>query len=470
MSAPKIQTLVTMSNLESSAAIAELEQYFKDRISTNHSIREQHGHDESGWETHPPDAVLFAQSTEDVSEAMKICHRHEFPVIAFGKGTSIEGHVQALRGGLCIDLGLMNQILSVNAEDMDCQVQAGVTRKQLAHSIRDSGLFFSVDPGADASFGGMAATGASGTNTVRYGSIRDNVRAMTVVLADGSIIYTGSRARKSSAGYDLTHLFIGSEGTLGIITELTVKLHGVQEAISAAVCHFPTIDAAVETVILAIQYGIPIARMELLDGMAIRAINHFSKMDYAEKPHLFMEFHGSESAVSEQARQLQEIASEQGGLKFEWATRTEDRSRLWHARHNAYPAALQMSPGCKPVTTDVCVPISKLSECIKKAQDLIVNSSLPAYILGHVGDGNFHLLILPDADKPEQIEAAESINCRLVESALSLQGTCSGEHGIGMGKVEFLQREHPTGIVVMKQIKQALDPLGLLNPGKIFAD
>lgn len=459
-----------MKKPDVSAAIAELQKRFKEQISTNPSVRELHGHDESGWETHAPDAVLFARSTQDVSAAVKTCHRYKLPVIAFGMGTSVEGHVQALQGGLCIDLSQMNAIISVNVEDMDCELQAGVTRKQLEHYIHDTGLFFSVDPGADASLGGMAATGASGTNTVRYGTIRDNVRAMTVVLADGSIIKTGTRARKSSAGYDLTHLFIGSEGTLGIITELIVKLHGLQEAISAAVCHFPSINAAVETVTLAIQMGIPVARMELLDGMAMRAINLSSKLDYDEKPHLFMEFHGSINSVQEQAQQLQEIASENGGLKFQWATRSEERNRLWHARHNAYPAALQLNPGCKPVTTDVCVPISKLAQCIQATQQLIQSSSLDSIILGHVGDGNFHLLILPDADKPEQIAEAEAINHKLVEIALSMEGTCTGEHGIGMGKIDFLQQEHPTGLIVMKQIKQSLDPQGILNPGKIFAD
>lgn len=453
-----------------SSAITELTNHFKDQLTTNKAVRDQHGHDESGWESHAPDAVLFAHSTEDVSAAMKICHSYRLPVIAFGTGTSVEGHVQALHGGLSIDLTQMDQVLSVNTEDMDCKVQAGVTRKQLAQHIRDTGLFFSVDPGADASIGGMAATGASGTNTVRYGTIRENVRALTVVLADGSVIKTGTRARKTSAGYDLTHLFIGSEGTLGIITELTVKLHGLQEAISAAVCHFPSIDAAVETVIQAIQYGIPVARMELLDGMSMRAINRYSKLNYAEKPHLLMEFHGSEASVQEQAQQLQEIASDLGGQKFKWAIRTEDRNRLWQARHDAYPAALQLRPGCKPVTTDVCVPISRLSDCIAETQELTRQTKLPVVILGHVGDGNFHLLILPDANNSDEIAEAEAINHKIVELALSMEGSCTGEHGIGMGKIEFLQQEHPTGIVVMKQIKQCLDPLGLLNPGKIFSE
>jgi len=459
-----------MSQKNYSLAIEQLKTQFDQQLTTNQSVCEQHGKDESGWAPKPPDAVLFATSTEAVSLAMKICHEHLMPIIAFGTGTSLEGHVHALKGGLSIDLSQMNQIIKINQDDMDCQVQAGVTRKQLAYEIRNSGLFFSVDPGADASLGGMAATGASGTNTVRYGTMRDNVRALTVVLADGSIVRTGSRARKSSAGYDLTHLFIGSEGTLGIITELTVKLHGLQSAISAAVCNFPTIEAVVKTVTLAIQYGIPVARMELLDDITMRAINRYSDLQYAEKPHLFMEFHGSDASVQEQAQQVQEIAEDLGGNKFEWTSLTEDRNRLWQARHDAYPATLLLRPGCKPVTTDVCVPISRLTECIIETKKMIKSSDLPAAILGHVGDGNFHLLILPDANKPEEIAEAEKINHQLVELAIAMDGTCTGEHGIGMGKIDFLQQEHPTGIGVMKLIKNSLDPLGLLNPGKIFAD
>jgi D-lactate dehydrogenase (cytochrome) len=453
-----------------SSAITELQKQFGDQLSTNPTVLNQHGHDESGWQSYPPEAVLFAHDSEQVSAALKICHAHDCPVIAFGTGTAIEGHVQALQGGLCIDLSAMNQVIRVNAEDMDCIVQTGVTRKQLAEHIRDSGLFFSVDPGADATLGGMAATGASGTNTVRYGSMRDNVRALTVVMANGDIIKTGTRARKSSAGYDLTHLFIGSEGTLGIITELTVKLHGLQEAISAAICHFPSIDAAVQTVIEAIQYGIPVARMELLDDLAMKAINTYCKLDYPERPHLFMEFHGSEMSAREQAEQLQEIARDNGGDAFNWASHAEDRNKLWQARHDAYPAALQLRPGCRPITTDVCVPISRLSECIGLAREMIEQSDIPGIILGHVGDGNFHVLILPDAGNAQEISEAEAINHRLVELALAMDGTCSGEHGIGMGKKDFLQQEHPTGIVVMRQIKQCLDPKGILNPGKIFPD
>jgi D-lactate dehydrogenase (cytochrome) len=455
---------------ELSQALNELQSRFGDQLTTNQSLLEQHGHDEGGYEPHAPDAVLFASSTEEVSDALKICHQYRLPVIPFGAGSSIEGHVQALQGGLSIDLTQMNQILRVNQEDMDCQVQAGVTRHQLANEIRDTGLFFSVDPGADATFGGMAATGASGTNTVRYGTIRDNVRGLTVVLADGSIVKTGGRARKSSAGYDLTHLFIGSEGTLGVITELTVKLHGLQEAISSAVCSFPSIQAAVNTVIQAIQYGIPVARMELLDSTSIRAINQYSKMNYPELPHLFMEFHGTNAGVEEQAEQVQQIASEMGGQSFEWATKTEDRNRILKARHDLYPAAVSSRPGCRPVTTDVCVPISRLAECIAKTEDMIEQTDLTATILGHVGDGNFHLLILPDANNPDEIAEAKAINHKLVNLALSMEGTCTGEHGVGMGKIDFLAKEHPGGVVVMRQIKQCLDPLGIMNPGKLFAD
>ena len=451
-------------------ALEELNQRFGEQLSQNPALLEQHGKDEGGYEAHQPDAVLFAKSTEDVSDALKICHLHRLPVIAFGAGTSIEGQVQALHGGLSLDLSAMNRVLEVNQQDMDCRVQAGVTRHQLAHEIRETGLFFSVDPGADASLGGMAATGASGTNTVRYGTIRENVRGLTVVLADGSIIKTGGRARKSSAGYDLTHLFIGSEGTLGIITELIVKLHGLQEAISTAVCSFPSIQAAVNTVIQAIQYGIPVARMELLDATAIRAINDYSKMNYALQPHLFMEFHGSHASVKEQAEQVQQLASEEGGESFEWATKTEERNRILKARHDAYPAALSSRPGCKPVTTDVCVPISRLAECIASTEEMIGKTDLTSIILGHVGDGNFHLLILPDAHNPDEIAEAKAINHKLVNLALSMQGTCTGEHGVGMGKIDFLAKEHPSGVVVMKQIKQCLDPLGILNPGKLFAD
>lgn len=448
--------------------IPPLTKLLGDRLSTTTAVREHHGHDESGFKPLPPDAVAFAQSTEEVSKIIKICARHNVPIIAYGTGTAIEGHVQAVYGGVCIDMGQMNQILQVNQADLDCTVQAGVTRLQLESHLRDTGLFFPVDPGADASLGGMAATSASGTNAVRYGTMKENVLSLKVVLADGRIIKTGTRAKKSSAGYDLTHLFIGSEGTLGIITEITLRLHGLQEAISAAVCSFPTVDDAINMVILTIQSGIPIARIELLDALMMHAINRYSKTDYPEQPHLFLEFHGSEAGVIEQAEAVQEIASDFNGSDFTWATRSEDRSRLWKARHDAYPSALQLQPGTQAITTDVCVPISRLAECIRETRKDIDAASMPIVMLGHVGDGNFHLAILPHPDRPEEIEEAEALNHRLVRCALAMDGTCSGEHGIGQGKIRFLEEQNPEGVVLMRQIKQAMDPGNLLNPGKVL--
>lgn len=449
-------------------ALPELARLLGERLSTAKAVREHHGHDESGFEPQPPDAVAFARSTEEVSEIMKICATHRIPVIAYGTGTAIEGHVQAVHGGLCIDLGGMHQILEVNQEDMDCTVQAGVTRLQLEGHLRDSGLFFPVDPGADASLGGMAATSASGTNAVRYGTMKENVLSLKVVMADGRIIKTGTRAKKSSAGYDLTHLFIGSEGTLGIITEVTLRLHGLQEAISSAVCSFPSVDDAINMVILTIQSGIPIARIELLDALMMHAINDYSKMDYPEQPHLFLEFHGSEASVKEQAQMVQELASEFNGSDFTWATRSEDRNRLWKARHDAYPSALQLQPGTRGITTDVCVPISRLAECIRETRQDIDQASMPIVMLGHVGDGNFHLAILPHPDRPGDIEEADALNHRLVRRALAMEGTCTGEHGIGQGKIGFLQEQNPAGVELMRQIKQTLDPHNLLNPGKVL--
>jgi len=449
-------------------ALPELIRLLGERLSTASSVREHHGHDESGFRPEPPDAVAFASSTEEVSEIMKICARHRIPVIAYGTGTAIEGHVQAVHGGLCIDLGGMDRILEVNREDMDCTVQAGVTRLQLESHLRDTGLFFPVDPGADASLGGMAATSASGTNAVRYGTMKENVLSLRVVMADERIVKTGTRAKKSSAGYDLTHLFIGSEGTLGIITEVTLRLHGLQEAISSAVCGFPSVDDAINMVILTIQSGIPIARIELLDALMMRAINNYSKMDYPEQPHLFLEFHGSESGVVEQARAVQELASEFGGSDFSWATRSEERNRLWKARHDAYPSALQLQPGTRAITTDVCVPISRLAECIRETREDIDRASMPIVMLGHVGDGNFHLAILPHPDRPQDVEEAEALNHRLVRRALGMEGTCTGEHGIGQGKIEFLEEQNPAGVELMRQIKRTLDPQQLLNPGKVL--
>ena len=449
-------------------ALPALSTLLGERLSTAPAVREHHGHDESGFQTVPPDAVAFAHSTEEVSEIMQICARHKVPVIAYGTGTAIEGHVQALRGGVCIDLSQMDRILQVNQEDMDCTVQAGVTRLQLESHLRDTGLFFPVDPGANASLGGMAATSASGTNAVRYGTMKENVLSLRVVMADGRIIQTGTRAKKSSAGYDLTHLFIGSEGTLGIITEVTLRLHGLQEAISSAVCGFPSVDDAINMVILTIQSGIPVARIELLDALMMQAINRYSKMDYPEQPHLFLEFHGSEASVREQAEAVQGIASEFNGSDFTWTTRSEERNRLWKARHDAYPSALQLQPGTRAITTDVCVPISRLAECIRETRLDIDRASMPIVMLGHVGDGNFHLAILPHPDRPEDVEEAEALNHRLVRRALAMDGTCTGEHGIGQGKIQFLEEQNPEGVVLMRQIKQTLDPDNLLNPGKVL--
>jgi len=449
-------------------ALPALSTLLGERLSTAPAVREHHGHDESGFQTVPPDAVAFAHSTEEVSEIMQICARHKVPVIAYGTGTAIEGHVQALRGGVCIDLSQMDRILQVNQEDMDCTVQAGVTRLQLESHLRDTGLFFPVDPGANASLGGMAATSASGTNAVRYGTMKENVLSLRVVMADGRIIQTGTRAKKSSAGYDLTHLFIGSEGTLGIITEVTLRLHGLQEAISSAVCGFPSVEDAINMVILTIQSGIPVARIELLDALMMQAINRYSKMDYPEQPHLFLEFHGSEASVREQAEAVQGIASEFNGSDFTWTTRSEERNRLWKARHDAYPSALQLQPGTRAITTDVCVPISRLAECIRETRLDIDRASMPIVMLGHVGDGNFHLAILPHPDRPEDVDEAEALNHRLVRRALAMDGTCTGEHGVGQGKIQFLEEQNPEGVVLMRQIKQTLDPDNLLNPGKVL--
>jgi D-lactate dehydrogenase (cytochrome) len=392
-------------------------------------------------------------------------------VIAYGAGSSVEGHLLAVEGGISIDLSAMNQVLAIHADDLDATVQAGVTRKQLNEALKGTGLFFPIDPGADASLGGMAATRASGTNAVRYGTMRENVMTMTVVLADGKIIRTGSRARKSSAGYDLTRLLVGSEGTLGIITELTVRLYPLPEAISAAVCPFKTVDDAVNTVIQTIQMGIPVARIELLDALTLTAINRFSKTQLPERPTLFFEFHGTAASAQEQAERVQEIAHEFGGEQFEWATRSEDRTRLWQARHDAYFACLQMKPGSRAFPTDVCVPISRLSECIHATNADLAQVSIPVMLFGHVGDGNFHLVVLIDPDNAQEIEQAEWINERVVERALAMEGTCTGEHGIGLGKRKFMVKEHgEDAVAVMRTIKQALDPQGLLNPGKILPE
>ena len=444
---------------------------FGNRFSTGEAVRLHHGQDESSLPAAPPDAVVFVSSTEEVAQVVRLCRQFLTPVIPFGTGTSLEGHLLAVRGGISIDLSGLNQIVAVRPEDLDATVEAGVTRKQLNAALKDTGLFFPIDPGADASLGGMAATRASGTNAVRYGTMRDNVLAMTAVMADGSIIRTGSRARKSSAGYDLTRLLIGSEGTLGIITELTVRLYPVPEAISCATAAFPTIDQAVKTVIQTIQLGIPVARIELLDALALKAINRHSKTTLHEAPTLFFEFHGTPSAVAEQAHLVEEIAAERGCLGFQWATQTEDRSRLWQARHDAYYACLGLRPGARSLTTDVCVPISRLADCIGETMADLAAEKLIAPLVGHVGDGNFHLLLLADTADSTELDRARNFSNRLVERAVRMEGTCTGEHGIGLGKREYMAIEHGEGALkVMRALKHALDPDNLLNPGKVLPD
>jgi D-lactate dehydrogenase (cytochrome) len=449
------------------ALLDRLRQLLGDRLSTSAAVREQHGHDESFHAAHAPDAVAFARSTQEIAAIVEACAAANTPVIAFGTGTSLEGHVAALHGGVCIDVSNMDQVLEVNAGDLDCRVQSGVTRKALNEHLRDTGLFFPIDPGADASLGGMAATRASGTNAVRYGTMRENVLGLTVVLADGRVIRTGGRARKSAAGYDLTRLFVGSEGTLGVITEVQLRLYGIPEAMSSAVCAFDTLEGAVNTVMLAIQSGIPVARIELLDEVQMDAVNRYSKLHYPVKPTLFFEFHGSEQGVKEQAQAVGELAAEFGGGEFQWATRAEDRNRLWQARHDAYYAALALRPGTRGWATDVCVPISRLAECILETRRDIDQSGLLVPLVGHVGDGNFHLVFLVDPDDAAQMEKATWINDRMVVRAIDMGGTCTGEHGVGSGKMGFLKHEHGEAVSVMRTLKQALDPAGIMNPGKI---
>lgn len=449
--------------------IDELRGVVGDRLSTAAAVREHHGNGEDYFDAVPPDAVVFAHSTEEVSEIVKICANHGAPIIAYGTGTSLEGHVLALHGGVCIDLSEMNEVLEVNEEDLDCRVQAGVTRKQLNEELRATGLFFPIDPGADASLGGMSATRASGTNAVRYGTMRENVLGLTVVLADGRIIQTGGRARKSAAGYDLTRVFVGSEGTLGIITEVQLRLYGIPEAMSAAVCQYPTVDDAVNTVILTIQSGIPVARIELLDEMQMGACVTYSKLDkYEAKPTLLFEFHGTEASVAEQAEMVGAISDEYGGSEFQWATRTEERNHLWQARHDAYFAALALKPGTKGIATDVCVPISRLAECIADTQRDIEETGIPSPIVGHVGDGNFHLVMLVDRDSEEEMTRAKDMIGRLNHRAIAMGGTCTGEHGVGIGKMDYLTAEHGDAVSVMRSIKKALDPDNIMNPGKIL--
>ncbi len=451
------------------ALLAELKAVFADRLSTAMAMREHHGRDESSYDPMLPDAVVFAHNSEEVAAAVRLCDQYRFPIIAYGTGTSLEGHILALQGGLSIDLSQMNQVVAVNPEDLTVTVQAGVTRKQLNTEIKDTGLFFPIDPGADASIGGMAATRASGTNAVRYGTMRENVLSLTVVTAEGKIIRTGTRAKKSSAGYDLTRLFVGSEGTLGIITEVTLKIHPQPEAISAAVCSFNDIASAVNTVIQTIQMGVPVARVEFVDENGVRAFNKHDKLTLPEKPLLLFEFHGSEYGVKEQAELVQQIADEHQAIGFEWATRPEDRSRLWQARHNAYFALLQLRPGCRAISTDCCVPISRLAECLLETKADCEKEKIIHGIVGHVGDGNFHVQMLVDPNDPEDIARAEGVNERMVHRAIAMDGTCTGEHGIGLHKIDFLI--HETGedaVDMMRSIKHALDPNNIFNPGKIF--
>jgi D-lactate dehydrogenase (cytochrome) len=450
--------------------IEKLKALFGERCSTAMAVREQHGRDESSFEVPPPAAVVFAESTQDVAAAVKLANEFSVPVIPFGVGSSLEGHLLAVQGGISIDLGRMNRVLAINAEDLTVTVQPGVTRKQLNEEIKSTGLFFPIDPGADATIGGMSATRASGTNAVRYGTMRDNVLALEVVTASGEIIRTGTRAKKSSAGYDLTRLFVGSEGTLGVLTEVTVKLYPLPEAVSAAVCSFPSLEAAVLTTIQTIQLGVPIARVELIDHNAVRMVNAYSKLSLREEPLLLMEFHGSPAGVKEQAETVQDIARDNGGNNFEWASTPEERTRLWTARHNSYFAAVSSRPGCRAISTDACVPISRLAEALLESVDEADSSGIPYFLVGHVGDGNFHFGYLIDPNNPDERAKAEVLNQTMVERALRLGGTCTGEHGIGLHKMDFLVSETGAATVdVMRTLKRALDPKNIMNPGKIFA-
>ncbi|MFT3813068.1 MAG: FAD-linked oxidase C-terminal domain-containing protein [Acidovorax sp.] len=443
---------------------------FGAQCSTALSVREQHGRDEGALQAPPPAAVVFAQSTRDVQDAVRLASAHATPIIAYGAGSSLEGHLLAVQGGISIDLSQMNRVLSVDADDLTVTVQPGITRKQLNEAIKDTGLFFPIDPGADASIGGMAATRASGTNAVRYGTMRENVLALEAVTASGEVIRTGTRAKKSAAGYDLTRLLVGSEGTLALFTEITVRLYPLPEAVSAAICSFPSIEAAVRTVIQTIQLGVPIARVELIDAHTVRMVNAHSKLGLREEPLLLMEFHGSPASVREQAETVQQIAAEWQGNAFEWATTPEERTRLWTARHNAYFAGLQSRPGCRAITTDACVPISRLADCLLASVAEADASGIPYFVVGHVGDGNFHFGYLIDPADDAERDHAERLNHQLVARALQMGGTCTGEHGVGIHKMGFLLEETGAGAVeMMRAVKRALDPQNILNPGKIFA-
>lgn len=449
------------------ATIAELQVLLGDRLNTSQAILDQHGQNESYFPHTPPDAVAYAHSTEDVSKIVKICAKHKCPIIPWGVGTSLEGHALAIQGGISLDLSEMNEVVEIYQEDLLTRVQPGITREALNEELRATGLFFPVDPGANATIGGMTATRASGTTAVRYGTMKENVLALEVVLADGRIIRTGSRAKKSSAGYDLTHLMVGSEGTLGIITEITLRLQGQPEAIAAAVCDFPDVESAVNTVITAVQMGVPMARIEFIDDLSIEALNEYSQMGLPEKPHLFMEFHGTDAGVIEQSETMKELVSDFGGGAFQWSTKTEDRNKLWKARHTAYFALKALKPGYNGMSTDVCVPISKLAQAIMDTAEDAKDHGMFAPILGHAGDGNYHTLFLTDPNKPEELALAKKLSHRMNDRALALGGTVTGEHGIGMGKMKYMAQEHGDGWSIMAEIKRTLDPQNILNPGKV---
>ncbi|WP_131669715.1 FAD-binding oxidoreductase [Psychrobacter pygoscelis] len=456
------------SKPDHSEAIAALQAQFAEQLSVNPTVCEQHGHTMTWLANQPPDAVLTAHDKHDVAKAVAICNQYQMPVIAFGIGSSLEGQLNAPFGGLCIDMHAMDAIVQVNNEDLTVTVQPGVTREQLNHYLRDTGLFFPIDPGANASIGGMVATRASGTNAVRYGTMKDVVLALEVVTASGEIIRTGTRAKKSAAGYDLTRLMIGSEGTLGIVTEITLKLFGISECVASGICHFPSIEDACQAVMMTIQMCLPIARIELLDALQIKACNQYANLDLTETPTLFVEFHGTDDGVREQAQTFADIIEEFGGTDFAWDTDETERKRLWQARHNAYHASAALRPSAKPLSTDACVPISRLAECVSATAKDIEEAGMIGPIVGHVGDGNFHVLLLVDTTNPEEIATAEDIIGRLAMRAIEMDGTCTGEHGIGQGKRQYMDKEHGNAIGIMRAIKTALDPNNILNPGKIW--
>ena len=465
-----LQNVVALQRNEEgiAAAVAILKQRFGERAQTGQAIREQHGHTTTYVPTQAPDIVIFAQTTQDVQDVVHICAEHKVPVIAFGAGSSLEGQVNAPAGGVSIDLTGMNRVLAVHAEDLDCVIEPGITRRELNEYLRDTGLFFPIDPGANATLGGMASTRASGTNAVRYGTMRENVMALKAVMPDGRLIETSKRVKKTAAGYDLTRLLIGSEGTLGIITELTLKLQGIPQAVSGGICPFPDVESACRAVIETIQMGIPVARIELVNKLQMEALILHSKLPYEAHPYLFVEFHGTETGVAEQAEIFGEIAAENGGGEFRWTKDPEERDRLWRARHDAYLASFLLRPGAKGVSTDVCVPISRLADCIAETEKDLAESGLIAPVVGHVGDGNFHLLLLLDTDDAAEMARAEEFMDRLVKRALAMEGTCTGEHGIGQGKMKYLPMELGEATDYMRMIKKSLDPDNIMNPGKIL--